>query len=143
MGQSEFGKGLVICLVKFAEHAHRWQTIKKEYEDLRNFQNKTDRMITKIETGKESFSESRAVQMFFDGAYDHLREIEVPDAWKNTEITTKIDELVAYSVQIKHDWFEENGSYSEKDVFKTLELCQEIALLIDKQIGLTPDIGKW
>lgn len=114
--KSEFGKGLVICLVKFAEHALGW-----------------------IENEK-TLPEHMAVKLFFNAAADHLIEIKVPKKWQRTKIAKKVKELQKTSLEIK---FGRKDKPSKNDVIKAYDLCREIALLIDKKIGLKPDIGQW
>ena len=128
MEESEFGKGLVICLVKFAEHRRQWYEQKKLNEDMR-----------KKYPGL--FSESDAVEMHFNGASDHLYEIEVPEKWKESELGRKVKELQDFGLEIGHGFTEKN--WTEDDVTKAYTLCQEIALLIDEELGLEPQIGQW
>jgi hypothetical protein len=126
--ESEFGKGLVICLVKFAEHRWRWYEQKRSYEEM-SIKN------------PELFSESDAVELHFNGASDHLYEIEVPKAWEDTSIGIKVKELQDFGLQIGHGFTHRN--WTESDVNKAYELCQEIALLIDEKLGLKPLKGSW
>jgi len=139
--ESEFGKGLVICLVKFAEHFGRWPEFKETYKQLRE-KNKLEIALQKLQNQPGMFSESEVVKIFFNGASDHLYEIEVPKEWKNTKIGKKVSELKNLCLDIGHDFYH-NEKYSEADVFKAYDLCREIALLIDKKIGLDPELGKW
>ncbi len=67
---SEFGKGLVICLVKFAEHLARWPGQKELYGQM-------------AEKSPELFNVSGAVEMFFNAASDHLYEMQVPTGWNS------------------------------------------------------------
>lgn len=126
--KSEFGKGLIICLIKFAEHAETWPKWKDDYAKMR-------------ESSPDLFSESRVVELFFNGASDHLYEMEVPKKWKNTVIGEKVEELESFGLMIGHGFTKR--THSEADVQKAYDLCEEIALLIDKQLGLKPDIGKF
>lgn len=139
--KSEFGKGLVICLVKFAEHCLMWQSFKENYKQMRE-KNKLEISLEKLQGKEGMFSESEAVKLFLSGASDHLYEIEVPKQWKNTKIAKKVKELQDFGLHIGHS-FGYDEKYSEKDVFKAQDLCREIALLIDKKIGLDSDIGQW
>lgn len=83
-GESEFGSGLVICLVKFAEHAEKWLQLREEYAHLRK----------KLGNGcSDIFGESGAVSMFFNGASDHLYRIEVPERFRGTELERKVTKL--------------------------------------------------
>lgn len=118
MEESEFGKGLVICLVKFAEHKERWHSDKRF-----------------------NLPESEAVHMHFNGASDHLYEIEVPAKWEGTEIGNKVNILRDRGLEIGHSF--RGGDYTEKDVFELYDLAEDIALLIDKELGLEPQIGQW
>ncbi len=130
MAKSEFGKGLVICLVKFAEHYERWRADKQIYAD----------MAQRYPDNPYNY-ESHAVEMFFNGASDHLSHIEVPKCWEKTKIGGKVAELQEFGLKIGHGFSVEK--WAESDVFKAYELCREIALLIDKKLGLKPDIGAW
>jgi len=127
--ESEFGKGLVICLVKFAEHRWRWQEQKRHYEEMR-------------QKSPDLFNESGAVEMHFNGASDHLYEIEVPKEWKRKKLGKKIKELQDFGLEMGHG-FNHEKVWEESDVTKAYDMCQEIALLIDKELGLKPLIGAW
>ena len=128
MEESEFGKGLVICLVKFAEHRWRWREQKKLYEELH-------------QKYPESFTESDAVESHFNGASDHLYEIEVPKGWRWKKVGKKVRELQDFGLRIGHS-FNHKG-WTETDVEKAYTLCQEIALLVDKELGLDAQVGSW
>ena len=126
--RSEFGKGLVVCLVKFAEHYERWVREKRSNERMRG------------EYGN-LFSESDAVERHFNGAADHLYEIKVLKEWKGTEIEAKVLELQRRGLEIGHGFT--GKEWTEKEVHELHALSREIAVLIDKMIGLKPDIGQW
>ena len=141
--ESEFGKGLVICLVKFAEHLSMWRSFQENYKQLRE-QNKLEISLQKLQGKEGMFSESQAVRLYFSGASDHLQEIEVPKEWKNTKIGKKVKELQDLGLGIGHGFrFIGEEKCSEADVMKASDLCREIALLIDKKMGLNPELGKW
>ena len=128
MEESEFGKGLVICLVKFAEHRERWYEWKRLYEDMRKER-------------PSLFKESGAVEMHFNGASDHLYEIEVPKEWRRKKLGRKVKELQAFGLKMGHGFTQQE--WTEADVEKAYTMCQEIALLIDKELGLEPQKGQW
>ena len=128
MEESEFGKGLVICLVKFAEHRWKWYSDKGLYEEMH-------------EKYPDSFSESHAVEMHFNGASDHLYEIEVPTPYQRTKLGRKVKELQKFGLEMGHGFTRKE--WTEADVEKAYTMCQEIALLIDKKLGLEPQIGTW
>jgi hypothetical protein len=124
---SEFGKGLVICLVKFAEHMGNWQSQKESYKQM-------------IKENPELFTESYAVKMHFNAASDHLYEIEVPEMERDSLIGKKVAELKTLALEMRQIF--NNKEYTEKDLFALYDLCEEIALLIDEQIGLKPEKGE-
>ncbi len=121
MSQSEFGKGLVICLVKFSEHFSKFGIDFESYK------------------GKES--ESRIVEMWANAASDHLYEIEVPKGKSWDKIRKKVRELKETGLEMGHGYIRHN--WTKKDVEKLMSLTREIGLMIDKKIGLKPDIGEW
>ena len=125
---SEFGKGLVICLVKFAEHYWRWYEYKQTGQEMR-------------QKYPSHFDESHDVEMYFNGASDHLYEIEVPAKWVDTEIGKKVKELQDFGLMIGHGFTDRK--HTEADITKARDLCREIALLLDKEIGLRPEIGEY
>ena len=131
--QSEFGRGLVICLVKFAEHAEAWFKYQGEFRQIREAQ-------VVPEQARNLFSESDAVVGFFNGASDHLYEIEIPERWQGTTIESEVKELRHLAMTIRHG--STGQGWSEEDVIKAYDLCRAIALLIDKELGLSPDIGR-
>lgn len=128
MEESEFGKGLVICLVKFAEHRYKWLEQKRLYEEMR---------------GKHPshFTVSSAVEGHFSGASDHLYEIGVPASLEGTKLGKKVKKLQDFGLEMGHSF--SGKEWTEADVNKAYTMCQEIALLIDKELGLEPQIGQW
>jgi hypothetical protein len=120
--ESEFGKGLVICLVKFAEHSWRLHSDMELHKQI-------------------GMSVSEAIEMHFNGASDHLYEIEVPEKWKGTEIDKKVKELQDMGLKIGHGFT--HTKWTEKDAEKLYQLCREIALLIDKELGINALMGSW
>lgn len=128
MDKSEFGKGLVICLVKFAEHRHMWEEQREHWMEMHR-------------KNPSLLSMSDAVESHFNGASDHLYEIDIPEEWKNTEVGRMIKQLQDYGLEMGHGFTRRD--WTEEDVNKAYGMCQEIALLIDKKLGLKPDIGLW
>ena len=129
MEGSEFGKGLVICLVKFAEHRWQWLEQKRNYEEM-------------SKKNPELFTTSEAVISHFNGASDHLCEIEVPPEWAKTKLGKMVKKLQDFGLEMGHS-FNRSKEWAEADVDKAYNMCQEIAMLIDKELGLKPDVGSW
>lgn len=121
---SEFGKGFVYNLILFAKHMENGMT--------RPYKDKDETVIALIEKSR--------VSSWFNGASDHLYELEVPKKWENTEIGEKVNELRSFAIEIGH------GSRMMEDVgqeeyLKAVKLTKEIALLIDKELGVNPIKG--
>jgi hypothetical protein len=166
---SEFGKGLVICLVKFAEHFEnpmikRYHNSRYFYDklggdkaklqhysrDLRNdvdyFERYEMAVMRKCHT---EYTEDQAIQTglsnmlewWANGATDHLYEIEVPEAWKRRKLGKKVKELQDLGLEIGHGF---TGKTWESGHWKKMfQLTREIYLLVDKEIGLEPDEGRF
>lgn len=128
MEGSEFGKGLVICLVKFAEHQWRWQDQKRFYDEMR-------------QQRPDLYTYANTVERHMNGASDHLYEIEVPPSWKRTELGRAVKELRDFGLDMGHGFT--GKTWTETDIEKAYEMCRQIALLIDKKLGLKPDMGEW
>lgn len=127
--KSEFGKGLVICLVKFAEHAERLNDDLKKYKEMH-------------ERNPKLFFEQDAVHMWANGASDHLYEIECPDDWK--DIKAKIEKMQELGLSMGHGFQPENmAKCTLENAKKLISMTRDVALMVDEKIGLKPDRGEW
>jgi len=168
--KSEFGKGLVICLVKFTNHFSN--DLAKTIRDLVIYQNASERKrkemlqlnpppnsnygknfhdrirfyINKImPIHNNSLEEliSHEITLWANGATDHLYEIEVPEGKDWNKIRIKVKELQDKGLTMGHAGFNNTKTYTFKDMEELQELTLQIALLIDKKLGLKPDRGEW
>ena len=129
--KSEFGKGLVICLVKFAEHFMKLQNDLETYKKMHK-------------QNPKLFAESHAINMWANGASDHLYEIEVPEGKEWDSIRKKVLGLQKTGLDMGHGCgLMGTKKYTKEDVFKLMDLTREIALDIDKKLGLKAEIGQW
>jgi hypothetical protein len=116
--ESYFGRGLLVCLIKFAEHLG-------EEKYLRLFPSGVNGYV-----------------YLMNGASDHLLEIEVPKRWKNTELEQKILELRDLSLEMGHGFT--GKKWAKEDFLKLKQLTEEICLTIDRKLGLKDaDLGEW
>ena len=150
--QSDFGRGLVICLVKFAEHFENhltrdiYQTSQyiSEPPDQRDLSTKPTFLDPYIKIYKtEENVLSHLIQMWANGATDHLYDITVPKKWQETELGTKIRLLQKLGLEIGHGFT--GKTYRIEHLNRLHQLTREIALLIDQSIGLKQiaDLGEW
>ena len=164
--KSEFGKGLVICLVKFAEHFEndmirktlRYSNfLSKSEEEQKLIRSKNppnnldygrinkefDWWMTKMVPirGTPEKTLSNEIELWLNRASDHLYDIEVPKGKKWDKIRKKVDKLQSKGLEIGHGFTKK--IWKKEDVNELQNLTREIALDIDKLIGLKPDIGQW
>ena len=156
--QSDFGKGLVICLVKFAEHLEndQWERIvytdsflrigdKKKIKDYdRNVQlamEYYDLTLSIWKTKTKWFA--HAIEMWANGATDHLYEMEYPKSWKGTKLARKIDKLISVGLRMGHGWDDLTKIWTVEDILKLKDWTREIALEIDKKLKLKPEMGAY
>jgi len=124
--ESEFGKGLVTCLVKFAGHFDKYIIMKEKYRILK-------------------MDEKEVGWMWFNGASDHLYEIEVPKGKDWDKIRKKINYLKSEGLSWGHGnkGFNKSLEENDKKFNELMDLTFEIAVDIDKKLGLNAEIGEW
>ena len=125
---SEYGKGLIICLVKWAEHFASISNVLEHHKELH------------LEH-PNLYGESQAVQMWANGASDHLYEIEVPKGLEWDEIRAKVEQLKDRGLEMGHGYT--GKTYTLYELQELFKLTEEIAVLIDKKLGITSEIGEW
>jgi len=140
--KSEFGKGLITCLNYFAQHIGElndmWM-IEVEYEQNKRLPKDWESSLEIYHTF-ERLLNSR-ITIWASGASDHLYEIEVPKGKEWALIRKKVKQLQDDGLQMGHGFT--GKIYTLKDVDNLIKLTNEIAIEIDKKIGLQPDIGAW
>jgi hypothetical protein len=157
--KSEFGRGLAVCLVKFAEHfendmarmidhAHLFYGKLKGDRarldecgaDVRRDVDLFDRVYLK---GTEDVERglSRLIETWANGAADHLYEIEVPERMAGGRLGKLVGELRSKGLRIGHGFT--GGIWTYEDFVELQELARKIALELDRGIGLEPDLGEW
>jgi len=116
--KTEFGKGFMTCLIKFAEHAENY-------------------LLTKEVIKKTKISPAN---LWFSGASDHLLELEIPERFKGTKIEENVKKLKDYVHRFRLSL---SDNMTEEDVVEIQDLVREIAILVDKALGLEPDLGEF
>ena len=84
---------------------------------------------------------SHEIELWANGASDHLYEIEVPDGKEWDSIRKKVKKLQNKGLNMDHTFREQ--IYTFDDLTELMKLTDDIALMIDRKIGLKPDIGEW
>lgn len=156
--KSEFGKGLVICLVKFAEHFENsyalrianvhWKyfgkgkgtDITKYGRDLQDNIAMFEKIELKVHKDPKK-ALSSMIEMWANGASDHLYEIEIPKGTEKTQGAKKVKKLQHLALEMGHGFI--GKTYTYEDFKKLQALTREIAMCLDNALGLKPDLGEW
>ena len=128
--ESEFGKGFLYPLMLFAEHKGGLKHQIELYVQLCESTGKPD-----------LFTEGSAILLWFNGASDHLYDLEIPIQFKDTEIGNRIEAIVEYAFERGHGSLMGTETTTLKDVIAMFDELHEIMMLIDKSMGITPIKG--
>lgn len=156
MTESEYGKGLVVNLTKFFEHfshrnlrdcysVHSWiQNDMKElkprdygivyYGAIESFKN----VYLKVH-GNPAKGLSAMIELWANGATDHLYDIQVPKAWRRLKVAKLVKELRNLGLEIGHGFT--GKIWTVEDIRKLRLLTREICIYIDKRLGI--ENGDW
>ncbi len=166
--KSEFGKGLVVNLVKFSEHFNSSQMDKIRNVVFYKNQSieKREKMISDnpppdcnygsdLKNRVKSFLEceykihgnfeegiSSMITVWANGATDHLYKIKTPKGKEWDEVRKLVKELQGKGLNMGHR-FIEDAIYKYEAVTELWELTKKICILIDEKIGLKPDWGEF
>ena len=149
--KSEFGRGLVICLMKFSEHssndmARQIYDVHSFYNDLKGDEVKLKDQSARFQINVDSFKGSikiygtvekalaSLIEMWASGASDHLYDIEVPDQWKDSYLARKVSDLQHFGLEIGHGFT--GKAWMFKDFQTLMSLTKEIAQEIDLLLGI-------
>ena len=127
---SEFGRGLVVCLVKFRGHFEN-EMFSRAMFCARTVKNKSKKVMKEMAEGTADSSNTydrslmdywnffysmanlssggdfekqihREFAMFMNGASDHMYEIKVPKTWEGSDIENKILKVQKISLDMGH-----------------------------------------
>ena len=156
--KSEFGKGLVINLVKFAEHfSHRYLKLAMDYnyfiKNLHQNKNELDNYDRQIREAVEYFDKvvlgknpdekiSRQIELWANGATDHLYEMYVPKGKSWDRIRKEVELLRTRGLTMGHGYTGKTN-WTIDDVFWIMKQTKKIALMVDEKLGLKGDEGEY
>lgn len=156
--KTDFGKGLAVCLVKFSSHlqnewVRRIEAVDFFYRRLKGDRKKLEKYDRSIKEAVE-YSDilmkfrktsnkwiSEEMELWANGASDHLYEMRVPEEWEKDLIGKKVAELQNLGLKIGHGFTK--IIWTVRDLRKLSDLTEEIAFLLDKKIRLNPDKGMY
>lgn len=159
---SEFGKGFIYCLTLWSMHFHNsmgetCRKIKflsdKSDEELEKIINKSDpkhdygkdmdtaifymtTMRNDVYKGDKLKTLASHIQLWANGASDHLYEITVPEQFKGTEIEKKVLELQDKGLDVGHGTGLMSRDVTWEEFTYLQTLTGEIIKLVDKALGV-------
>ena len=153
--ESEFGSGLVVCLAKFSEHLHFEGRLQRIDAVERWIKNGLKNEITSKREYVESFKRcelpiyksvdkafSHLIEMWANGATDHLYDLRAPKAWGNNSIAKNIKKLKDLGLAMGHGFSER--IWTTDDIVELRKLTEKICVAVDKKIGIVDgDWGRW
>jgi len=124
---SEFGKGFIYNLILFAKHFERLQKQLETYQDMRG------KMSNEEKANGRLFTDGRAIEMWFNGAADHLFELKIPKSLKGTNIGKLAEKLQNRGLSFRLMSFNGRQLTTEDfhDFFKDLE---RLTRMIDREV---------
>lgn len=162
---SEFGKGFAYSLVLFAQHfendlavriGHHHFIMSKSPEerekilcdspDPSHSYGFNKELKQWIETfvpiwGSEEATLAHDIEIWANGATDHLYEIEVPEKWANEKIGRMVEQLKDGGLVIGHGFTQ--AVWTMKDFAGLQTLTTKIAFELDKLLGVNPIEAKY
>ena len=148
---SEFGRGVVVCLAKFSEHlendratriirAHRWEQM-PERERERYRASATEhpfgdggQMVRATEIIALAGGLSAAIEMWANGASDHFYDLD-------ERAHTPLKELASLTLEVGHGFTGKTWTFSTWERIR--ELWRESCVAVDQALGVEPDWGQW
>lgn len=166
--ESEFGKGLVYNLVLFSNHFsgilmedirnHEFILSKTKEQREKIFSDNPEPkynygelnrkckfwmkdIVEDIYKGDYKKAQSSSIEVWANGASDHLYELECPKTFKDLKLNEMIEELKDKGLTMGHGFT--GKTYTYKDVIELEDLTKKIAMLIDKRIGIDVIKAQW
>lgn len=121
MGKSEFGKGLTYCLALFLCHSEREYWSRDEDNEIKKIMDRAD--------------------MWFNGASDHLYDLEIPDNLP-LNLKKRLAKLCSKSIHWGHG-FDMGDTPTKDDKKWAIQEAKDLIRLIDKFHGIETIKGDW
>lgn len=151
--QSEFGQGLVYNLVLFANHfsnetatglGEKNRAIEQIEKDEKKDWSKNTKYwlenMVPIYGNNKRKALSHEIEMWANGATDHLYEMEVPEDW-DEGIGELVEELSSKGLRMGHGFTE--AQWTMEDLNYLMKLTKKIARMIDEKLGVTSIEATW
>ena len=126
---SEFGKGCTYCLGLFLAHAERTMGMTLKQLDEMDERNED----------KENPNYSLATSLWFNGASDHLYELEIPEQFP-VALKKRLAKFKHKVLMWGHGF---TNTETKEDKKWSIQEAKDILRLIDKQLGVKTMKGQW
>lgn len=166
---SEFGAGVVVCLVKFSEHLAGGATVFDERQiwEYANWLEMTDdereakkreavvyplgdasELVKKMRSIENVYEKnggpigaiSRLIEMWMNGASDHFYDLD------RSKAPESLIELADLTLEIGHGFGlgpQGRTSWTMEDVKRIRELWKKSCIAVDEMLGTKPEWGDW
>lgn len=131
-GLSEFGKGFISCLINFAGHF---------MNDLFRVESEEAKKKSIEIWGTEERYISSQIEMWANGATDHLYELVVPEGEQWNTIREKVKLLKDKGLEMGHGFTGKTWKLEDKQFL--IDLTREIAVETDRILDIESDSGQW
>lgn len=156
---SDFGAGVVVCLVKFSEHlsnfwesqvhhAIRWtkmtdaqkqqesaEAIRHPYGDAANRMNDVKIVLGGLPDYTDERKISHYIELWMNGASDHFYDLDREKA------PPSLIKLADLCLTIGHGFT--GDIWTENDLKMIRHLWKQSCIEVDKMLGTKPDWGQW
>lgn len=164
--KSEFGKGFAYNIALFTKHfENHFARLVGQLQWIKEMPEKKRKLVLSdnppakydygkdIELAKFYWKEilpiwgtperlvSQQIEMWANGASDHLYELEIPEHLEKKKIGQLARKLQSKALEIGHGF--RGKTYKYKDFVWMQQTALEIMLLLDKELGLKPEKGEY
>ena len=120
--KSDFGKGFIYNLILWTKHINFDEKLSERWQEVNKIIGKND-----------------GYSCWFNGASDHLFDLEIPKKWQRNKIGKLAKQLQDLALEIGHgNRMMDTSEKVVKDHRKVIELTKELAFEIDKKLGVEP-----
>lgn len=127
--RSEFGQGLSYCLALFLCHSERPDMYSKEMQEK----------MSKNKACKDLDFEARNAEMWFNGASDHLYDLEIPETLPKS-LQNRLKKLQKKVIHWGHGF---KNDCTDKDKEWSIDEAKNLIRLIDKSYSIKTSKGQW
>lgn len=163
---SEFGKGLIYNLILFAKHFMNSQAETIGHYDfvMSKSQEERNKILSDNPDSSHNYgwnkdvkwwyerivpnwgspekALSRSIEMWANGASDHLYELVIPEKLEDKKVGQSLKKLKEKALEMGHSFPKEN-IYTYEDFMELHDITEEIGNLLDIEFGIESEKAQW